>query len=57
MKLTETEVRAPETKQQGRKRNLATCHPLQFFPKNNLRIQKVRVGVSLYVQLTFYGAL
>ena len=30
----------------------ATCHPLQFFTKNNLRIQKVRLGVSLCVQLT-----
>ena len=30
----------------------ATCHPLQFFTKNNLRIKKVRVGVSLCVQLT-----
>ena len=41
----------------SRRYRCATCHPLQFFPKNNLRIQKVRVGVSLYVQLTFYGAL
>ena len=27
-------------------------HPLQFFTKNNLRIQKARVGLSLCVQLT-----
>ena len=31
--------------------DVQTCHPLQFFTKNNLRIQKVRLGVSLFVQL------
>ena len=36
----------------SRRYRCATCHPLQSFTKNNLRIQKVRVGVSLCVQLT-----
>ena len=27
-------------------------HPLQFFTKNNLRIQKATLGLSLCVQLT-----
>ena len=34
-----------------RRHRCATCHPLQFFIKNNLRIQKVRLGDSLCVQL------
>ena len=29
-----------------------SCSPLQFFTKNNLRIQKARLGVFLRVQLT-----
>ena len=36
----------------SRQYRCAACHPLQFFAKNNLHIQKVRVGVSLSVQLT-----
>ena len=33
----------------------AACHLLQFFTKNNLRIQKARVGVLLWVQLASLG--
>ena len=36
----------------SRQYRCVTCHPLRFFTKNNLRIQKVRLGVSLCVQLT-----
>ena len=32
---------------------MCTCQPFRFFAKNNLRIQKGRVGFFLYVQLTF----
>ena len=35
----------------SRRYRRTACYPLQFFTKNNLRIQKARVGVSLYVQL------
>ena len=77
MKVTEAEVRAPETKpsKEGKEMlpfvtqyqplvspvkealmeewNLIQNQPLmQFFTKNNLDIQNVRVGVSLCVQLT-----
>ena len=34
---------------------MCTCQPLRFLTKNNLRIQKGRVGFFLYVQLTFLG--
>ena len=39
----------------SRQYRCAACHPLQFFPKNNLRIQKARVGVFLWVQLISLG--
>ena len=36
----------------SRRYRCAACHPLQFFTKNNSRIQNARVGVSFCVQLT-----